>query len=352
MTRLAHHRRPRTASLVAVLVTLVVALVVPAWPADAQDATVQRIAGATRYETAVAVSEQMPYYQHREDVIVATGLDYPDALAAGPAAYHTDSRPGALLLVGRDSIPAVTASRLDQLTPRTIYLVGGRAAVSEGVEAQLTRHADQVVRLSGATRYDTAAAVSRTFFPGTGDVVVATGHDYPDALAGTPVARRAGAPILLTGRTSLPAPTEQELRRRSPSRVWIMGGTAAISEAVVERIRAVTGASVPRIAGSNRFETAVEAAVLIPGNQVFVATGSNYPDGLTGGALAGVGAGVHRPDNPVLLVTRDSLPRATRLELSRRGPTEIKVIGGGAAISDRTAYELAHYRGTRCPPSC
>lgn len=333
----------RSEALRGVTVALAVAFVfVSALPAAAQDADVWRIAGPDRFATAVAAAESKGYFRLHEPVLVATGQDFADALAAGPAAYGPHA--GDLLLTARDRLPEVTTNRLEEEQPSTVYLVGGRETVSEDVEAQLLRYAGDVVRVAGPTRYHTTAAVSETFFDTEGDVVLATGEDYPDALAGTPLARRVGGPVLLTGRDALPSPTEEELRRLAPDRVFVMGGTAAVSEAVVDRIRQVTGANVPRVAGANRYETAAEAAELVGGLHVFAATGQDFPDALAGGALAGMGP------NPVLLVARDHAPQPTLTELHRRDADEITIFGGTAAVSERTENQLAHYRRTDCPP--
>lgn len=95
-------------------------------------------------------------------VFVGTGENFPDALGAGPAAALLG---GPILLVSRDAIPGETANELRRLSPDTIYVVGGPAAVSDTVFEALTAYAPTVQRLSGSNRYATAAAVSAAVFP-------------------------------------------------------------------------------------------------------------------------------------------------------------------------------------------
>ncbi|HYM52216.1 MAG TPA: cell wall-binding repeat-containing protein, partial [Candidatus Dormibacteraeota bacterium] len=95
-------------------------------------------------------------------------------------------------------------------------------------------------RLAGADRYATAAAVSAASFgAGVPVAYVATGTNFPDALAAGPVAARAGGPILLTSPGSLSAATAAELRRVDPSGVIIVGSSGAVSDAVRFEIRAL-----------------------------------------------------------------------------------------------------------------
>ncbi|QBI20069.1 cell wall-binding repeat-containing protein [Egibacter rhizosphaerae] len=332
-----HHPARARGAVIAILVLAFTALLAGVAHAD-EDADVWRMEGDDRFGTAVAVSEQQPYYQFPEDIIVATGMNYPDALAAGPAAHQPGAGRGSILLTARNVLPSVTEDRIGDILPDTIYLVGGTAAVSREVEAELYRLANDVERIAGPTRFHTAAEVSRTFFSGTGgDVVVATGTDYPDALSGTPLARAAGGPALLTARDHLPSPTEDELSRLSPDRVFVIGGTAAISDSVISEIRSTTSAEVFRIAGANRYDTSARVAELISGRQAFVATGEDYPDALTGGALAGYGG------DPVMLVAQDHAPEPVLEQLREREAEEIIVLGGTSAVSSSTEEELRYY---------
>jgi glucose/arabinose dehydrogenase len=90
-----------------------------------------------------------------------------------------------------------------------------------------------VARLSGADRYATAAAVSAaTFAPGVRAVLVATGDNYPDALAGAGAAHAWGAPVLLVRHGSIPAAVAVELDRLNPGQIFVLGGPSVVSDAV------------------------------------------------------------------------------------------------------------------------
>jgi len=198
------------------------------------------------------------------------------------------------------------------------------------------------VRVAGADRYETAAALSRSAFsPGVPVAYVATGANYPDALAGGPAAAQAGGPMLLTSPNALPAATATELARVQPATIVVLGGTSAVSASVASRLASyATTGRVLRLSGADRYETAaqVSASTFAPGVPVaYVATGATFPDALAGGVAAGRQAG------PVLLVAQSSLPSTTGQELGRLKPSRIVVLGGTSAVSDGVLAALRSY---------
>jgi len=159
---------------------------------------------------------------------------------------------------------------------------------------------------------------------------------YPDALAGTPLAVREQAPMLLTAPASLDSRTEAELRRvLSPGRiVYILGGTAAISPAVARRVRE-DGYRVVRLGGPNRFATAVAiAGNLGPPNDILLATGDDPADALSAGPAAAELGGV------VVLTDGRRLPAETAAYLASEGAVAQFALGGPSAAADPSATPL------------
>ncbi len=262
--------------------------------------TVRRVAGEDRYGTAAAIARAG--FPSADVVFVATGEDFPDAIAAGPAAA---ARHAPILLARRDAVPAATRAELARLSPAEVVILGGPGVVSEQVAADLAA-SWSVTRIAGEDRYGTAAALSASVFPaGTPVAYVATGEDFPDALAGGPAAVADGGPILLTAPDRLPASTRAELARLAPGRIVVLGGASAVSEAVVAELATLTAGPVTRLAGSSRYATAeaVDAALTGSASTVFVATGGAFPDALAGVPWAG--------GNPVVLVAGEELPAAS-----------------------------------------
>ena len=201
--------------------------------------------------------------------------------------------------------------------------------------------ATSVVRLGGNDRYATAAAISDyAFDPGAPVAYVATGTNFPDALAGAAAAGYEGGPVLLVAPDSIPGATARELDRLRPGRIVVLGGTRAVSRDVETHLRRFTTGRVTRLAGADRFATAVaiSSAVFRSGiPAVYVVTGESFPDALSAAPVAAFQGG------PVLLVSRDTVPAATAQELDRLGPGAIHVVGGVGAISRHVEDRLRSF---------
>jgi putative cell wall-binding protein len=200
-----------------------------------------RLAGPNRYETAIAISQwAYPVAGSAEVVVVATGQNFPDALAAGAVATALG---GPVLLTPTDSLHPDVATEISRLDPDLIIVAGGPAAINDAVFAQLGA-IKPTVRVSGADRYATAVALSQHAFtdPDLVDIVyVAVGTNFPDALAGAAAAAATGSPVLLTPTGSLPQAVADEITRLNPTRIYILGGTAVISQAVEDQLTALLG---------------------------------------------------------------------------------------------------------------
>jgi putative cell wall-binding protein len=285
-----------------------------------------RLAGSDRYATAAAISKSQ-FGKGASTVFIATGAGFPDALAGAPAAAKAR---GPVLLTDRRSLPASTATELARLNPSKIVVLGGGAAVSDAVVSKLRAYAGTVVRWAGGNRYSTAATISaKSFAPGVGVAFLATAETFPDALSGGGVAGKVGGPILLVSRHTLPGATATELSRLKPGRIVVLGGTGVISDSVRAAADRYTTGSVSRLAGSDRYSTSVQISKSAYGSSdsVFVATGTNFPDGLAGGPVSALLPG------PLLLVSPSELPSVVKSELRRLGPDRVIVLGGTGVVS-------------------
>ncbi|WP_164737318.1 cell wall-binding repeat-containing protein [Georgenia sp. SYP-B2076] len=288
---------------------------------------VVRLAGDDRYETSVAASR---YAHDSADVVfVTTGKEYADALSAGPAA----TRLGApVLLVQPGAVPAEVRAELDRLNPRTIYVLGGTTAVSESVVGVLRGYA-AVTRLDGANRYETSAAVGRAVWTGTTPTVyLASGQDFADGLSGGAAASATGAPVYVTTPRTLAAPIRTELARLRPSKVVILGGTAAVSKDVVAQVQQLLpGVTVSRLAGNDRYETAAAVAASTWPNgsaTVFLATGTGFADALSGVPAAG------SRKAPVLLTRPECLAPSVKSALTALDAASTVLLGGPSAVAE------------------
>ena len=196
------------------------------------------------------------------------------------------------------------------------------------------------IRLSGSDRYTTAVEVSEaSFAPPLNVVFIATGENFPDALAAGPAAGDLEAPVLLVRQNSVPSAVVAELQRLSPIEIVVLGGPAVISDAVVSQLDGLAGlGGAMRISGVDRFETAAKLATDIfdpaATNTVLLATGANYPDALSGGPPGAIEGA------PILLASATGVPDSTLDAMNALGITDVVFLGGTAALPESLKSQI------------
>ncbi|WP_434315348.1 cell wall-binding repeat-containing protein [Leifsonia sp. P73] len=288
-----------------------------------------RVSASDRFATSVAVA-QREYPNTAPTVVVASGMNFPDGLSAGPVAAADG---GPLLLTGPTALPQAVSAEISHLAPTRILVIGGPAAVSDDVVAQLNAIAP-VTRLSGADRYATSRAlVSSAFGSGAATVYVATGANFPDALSAGGAAGSQGAPLLLVDGTAstLDDATAQLLQSLHVQHIELVGGTSVVSPGVAAGLGAI--APVARLAGADRYSTAVavnqQAYAGAPaGASVLIATGSSFPDALSASAWAAAAK------SPLYVAAPGCVPQPVLGAIGTMQAGGVSVVGGPSALSD------------------
>lgn len=289
--------------------------------------SVRRISGSDRYSTAVAISKEG--WDTSSKVVLARGNDYADALAGVPLAYQLDAP---ILLTRSDLIVPDTMAEITRLGAQSVIILGGYGAISEKAEKELQARGLETLRLAGSTRYQTAAYIAE-YLSSQVDIdkaVLARGDNFPDALAAASYAATNGYPILLVGSTFLPGATAQAIDDLGIQDFIAVGGTGVISQELLQQLPSAT-----RIAGANRYETAVELIKYFtpPLSLLYFATGTNYADAVTGGVLAA------KNNSGMLLVRPNQIPQAVKDYISETANHQIMLFGGINAINDNVIYE-------------
>ncbi|MGB3595330.1 MAG: cell wall-binding repeat-containing protein, partial [Ornithinimicrobium sp.] len=218
----------------------------------------------------------------------------------------------------------------------------GRTLVSIAVAGE-----EEVGRIAGTNRYGTAAQIALAYPDGVDTVYISNGSSFADALSGSSAAANSkmpstleagnlAAPILLTTSNRLPEETVAALEEIEPSQIVILGGTKAVTPTVETALEDY--GDVERLGGANRYETSQLIAELYPQDvsTVYVASGAeaNFPDAMSGGALAG------SQDAPVVLVRPDRVDDFTQGALDYLNADEIIVLGGPVAVSEKVYDEI------------
>ncbi len=211
-------------------------------------------------------------------------------------------------------------------------------AIADGVDRFFAEDPFQSVypRLQGADRYETAVKASRAAWPnGAATVLLASGENWPDAVAAAPLSRKLDAPLLLTRSDSLPSFAAVELARLRPSKVVVLGSESSVSASVTAEATAaatVTTASVEatRVGGADRYETAALIAeqVGVPSDgRIAIASGLSFSDALSLSPYAG------RLGCPILLTSGDALPAASQAFVDAHRPSIRSVLVAGSTAS-------------------
>ncbi|MDO5689934.1 MAG: MucBP domain-containing protein [Tissierellia bacterium] len=295
--------------------------------------TIERISGATRFETSVEISKKS---MDSADTVILVNADvYPDALTATVLA---DLIGAPILGVTKDGLPAVTASEIARLGARNIILIGGENTIAANV-AEVLDADYSVDRIGGANRYETANQIAERILAIKGSLdslILAKGDDFPDALVISSLAVRDHTPILLTGTAALPESTKALIDRISPSQIILAGGPMSISPEIETSLK--LNYDVMRLAGKDRYETSTIVAEYVYPNATtaFVASGEVFIDALMVGPLT------DEMKAPILLTRAAALPAPIQTYLAGDGSeiTRFILVGGERTITPAVAEEL------------
>jgi len=318
--------------------------------ATVEIAAQEPVEGPNRFDTAIDISQDA-WPEGSEAVIVATGLNWPDALGGSALAGVAG---GPVLLTDPEALLPEVAEEIERLTPSQIYVLGETEALSADVFDDLEALAggDAVVtRLGGIDRYETAEIVADEVvglqsdaYDGT--AFVATGENFADALAASPLAAANGWPVYLAPHPVISDQTVAAMQDAGVTDCILLGGDAAMPEDTTVVILA-SGFNALRIDGADRYETATKVAGYgvsdagLAWNDLAIATGQKFPDALAGGAAQGMLGSV------MLLVTKDEVPAYTADALmdNHMSIANVRFLGGDDAISQTVRddiYDMMH----------
>ena len=313
-----------------------------------------RYAGSDRAETATKISKAVNA-KTSDTVILATGFDFHDALAAVPLASAYNAP---LLLADRDNLSAKTLAEIKRLKAKNIIVVastnskdqnGNDAAIRNNVYKQLKGY--KVTKITGSSYYETAKNVAKNLKTKTGknptSVFITTDKNYADALSASPVAAILGAPILYVDpKANLNATTKNYLVsiKKSVKDVYIVGGVNAVSKSVEKSVLSVLGKkSATRFAGDDRYATCIKIndyfKSTLTGKFVCVAKGYNFPDALAGGVFAA------KQKAPLFLAdkldAKATISKTQANYLYIKNPSKLYIFGGETAVPTKLVQAIA-----------
>lgn len=291
-------------------------------------AEVTRIFGNTRYETAIKTADALKAelgIEKFENVVIASGEDFADALAGS---YLATKKDAPILLIKNSKATAVKEYINNNVKASgTVYVLGGTAAVSEEAVAGLEENYN-VVRLEGATRYETNLEILKEAGVANEDIIVCTGTEFADSLSASAIER----PILLV-KSSLREAQKEYLSTLSGNKYYVIGGISAVSDSLKNQIAAY--GTTERIGGATRYETSTLVAekFITDPEEVVFAYAKNYPDGLCGGVLAA------SKNAPLILTAPNNIDEAYDYVTAENIEKGV-VLGGTTLISDDNIKDI------------
>ena len=288
-----------------------------------------RLAGKDRFATSFAIADALRKVKGPfQNIVVASGLNYPDALSA---CYLAKVKDAPLLLTDtRVEAQLVSKIRGYALRGATVYLIGGPGSVGKSLENRLKAAGYNTKRLAGKDRFETNLAILNEVWEKGNPLLVASGLNYPDSLSASAVP----AALLLVGNRLTPEQI-RFLKKSKASELYILGGSGSVSFSIQNQIAPYVNRAGIRLGGQNRYETsALIAREFFPGSEaVVLASGLSYPDGLSGGPLAA------SLEAPLLLVADNQSGHARRYVVDKAA-YDCYVCGGEGSVSTTLAREV------------
>ncbi len=273
---------------------------------EAKSQQTTRISGKDRITTSVEISKSA--YTTSENVVLASGFNFADALSAGQLASALDAP---LLLSSQDKLDSQTKNEIERLKAKKVFVVGGDNAISKtGIDTTLKSEKIDVTRLEGQDRYSTSQKVMEK----TKEIInpeyllIASGKNFPDALAATGFFVNHKSVMVLSDGVTYPQSNLQEIAIGGKNQLPLKGFTGK------------------RVSGKDRYETALEIAKLSfdKNNNAILASGQVFADSLSAVSLT------KKHNAPIILTQSDSLTENAKKYLNGKN---VFIVGGEKTVA-------------------
>lgn len=289
---------------------------------------VEKLQGASRYDTAVSISKK-GWTEGADTVVLVNGNSIVDGITSTPLATSNEAP---TLLVERDKISTATKDELKRLNPSSVILIGGSNSIDTDVENMISdiNPNIKVERFGGINRYQTSLLIAEQVADKNeiNKVYVTSGTGEADSLSIASKAGQEKQPIVLTSRDSISDEIFDWMKGKELKDAYFIGGSASISDSVISKVNNIIDADVSgnRIAGIDRHETNAKVIEKFYPEQayssVFVSRSDKLVDALTAGPLAA------KTNSPVVLLG-NSVSATQSKVLDTKKSEIVYEIGGG-----------------------
>ena len=287
----------------------------------------ERIAGATRFETSMAIADKLKEklgVEKFDNIVITNGEGFADALSA---TYLAKVKNAPILIVNESTADEISEYvKKNAAENANIYIIGGEGAVSKKIADKMP---GKKIRLHGESRFETNLEVLKAAGVEDQDIALCNAYNFADALS----VSAAGKPVMLVD-NSLDSAQIAYLKTLKSKKFYLIGGQNVVSKAV-ENESSKLG-KIERIAGSDRFATSrAVAEKFFTGEhkKAYLTYGFNFPDGLCAGVLCAV------DNSPLLLVSNENMEEAAAY-VTKAKVQKCIVLGGDNLISSEAASKL------------
>lgn len=288
----------------------------------------ERIGGANRYDTSIAVSRN-GWNATSDYVVIASGEDFGDALSAAPLAKKYNAP---ILLVSKDNLDNQSDSassltkELSRLKAKKAFIIGGIGSVSSKVEDAIKNKGIEIERISGNDRYDTSIEIAKKVGANNG-VVIAKGDDFADALSAAPIAASKEMPIILVPQDKVTDTLQNYLKENNISKAYVIGDKDVINDDIVKQFP-----NAERITGNNEYERNINIinkfSKDLKYDTVYFSSRKGFADSLSGSALAAL------TSSPIILVDENSEAKVKEyIDSNIKDIGQVNVLGGEGVVN-------------------
>lgn len=182
---------------------------------------VSRIAGENRYDTCQKIFN----HAKKKSLVLASGEIFPDALATSSILDQAG-----LLLTKKDQLPSEAQAAIKDLNHDNFLIVGGENSIQESLATSISNKYQYAshTRISGNNRYETSAKIGERLVSST--VILASGENFPDALAASTLAQKIDSPILLVSKDKIDQSVIDYFKKHNIKKALVVGGQLSISD--------------------------------------------------------------------------------------------------------------------------
>lgn len=288
----------------------------------------ERISGPSRYETAIEIFNNG--WQTADTVVLVTGENYPDALSATPLAAKHDAP---ILLAKNASLQyqQELTNALKNKGVKNVIIIGSEGIIPKVIENELSQMGIASRRIAGSDRYETSLAIAREIGINSGEVVVASGQNFPDGLSIASIAAKKQMPILLIRENHIPGNIKAYMDSANIVKTYLLGSEGLIPNDVANQLK-----NVERLAGKDRYATNENIFNRFKNelnlSHLYIASSLDFPDALATSALAA-------KTNSFVVLSYPTYPAASLraiINSSRYALDKVYVIGSRGLIPDDT----------------